>query len=145
MINAEQIKNELKVSYINSDGLVGFKTFKIPESEQFEWIHANKEYDPIVRSWDNKKVRKKATTILNSYRIAEFLMTMPQKDQDEIFANNTPKKYYCDIETEILDVFDFIQLGYARGRNAQYLLGFELDLMWERKLADLRQEFGITV
>lgn len=105
MINAEQIKNELKVSYINSDGLVGFKTFKIPESEQFEWIHANKEYDPIVRSWDNKKVRKKATTILNSYRIAEFLMTIPQKDQDEIFANNTPKKYYCDIETEILDVF----------------------------------------
>lgn len=45
--------------------------------------------------------------------------------------------------TEILDLFDSIQTGYARGRNAQYLLGYELDLMWERKLDDLRQEFGI--
>jgi len=105
MVSVEQNKNELIVSYINKEGIIDFKRFKIPESELFEWVYSSKDCDPIVRSWDDKKVRKKSTNTLNSYRIAEFLMTIPQRDQDEIFENNIPKKYFCDIETEILDVF----------------------------------------
>lgn len=106
MINIEQNDRTLTISFINKDGDVELKNIDIPPDELFEWnVTTNSKGDPIIRSWDGKPVRKTSTNHLNKYRVTEFLTQLPQNIQDEIFQFNVPKKYFCDIETEILDEF----------------------------------------
>ncbi len=105
MINIEQDFNfNIKVSYIDKNGDIAFSKFNIPESERYDW-EVTKKTDSNMFSWDGKPVRKKATKMLNSYRITEFLESLPEKDQTEIFQYNEPKKYFVDIETDCSEEF----------------------------------------
>jgi DNA polymerase elongation subunit (family B) len=105
VVNIEQKNNALVISYVDSTGDISFRKIPIPAEEYYEWVYSDRDADPVMKSWDGKKVKKQASKFLNKYRITEFLMKQPQSIQDEIFALNIPKKYYCDIETEILDEF----------------------------------------
>lgn len=103
MVNIEQKNNSLIISYIDTTGNLQLKTIPIPQEEYYEWVYCDRGGDPVIRSWDDKKVKKQPARFLNNYRITEFLMTLPDAQQKELFSMNIPKKYYCDIETEMLE------------------------------------------
>lgn len=105
MISIEQSLGLLNISYINKEGTVSFKEIEIPKKEMFEWVLEGEKVVPGILSWDGKPVYKKRTNFLNRYRVSEFLIQQPKEVQDEIFQFNIPQKYFCDIETEILNEF----------------------------------------
>lgn len=106
MVNIEQNDGTLNISYVNSDGQISFEMIEIPEEERFEWVITSaSKGEHEVKSWDGKPVKKIPARFLNKYRISEFLIQQPKEIQDRIFQFNTPHKYFCDIETEILDEF----------------------------------------
>jgi len=108
MINIEQNRGNLKISYINEDGQVAITNIVVPKKEKFQWIYSHgtsKRVNPDFVSWDEKEVSKQPTNYLDKYRMTEFIEGLPASTKKKIFSNNTPRKYYIDIETEILDEF----------------------------------------
>ena len=60
---------------------------------------------PLYKSWDHKSVKLIEVTHPDRYAIYEFLDSLPDQEKEEIFGFNTPKIYFIDIETEIVDGF----------------------------------------
>jgi DNA polymerase elongation subunit (family B) len=99
MINVEQIDQTFKISYFDVDGNIDFVYIPIPESEMYEWVIAdNKKPDSYFKSWDNKPVAKRKTQFLSKMRTEEFLLNQPDEIKNKIWAYNTPKKFFIDIE-----------------------------------------------
>jgi DNA polymerase elongation subunit (family B) len=65
----------------------------------------DKDKHPTFKSWDGKSVKQIEVNHPDRYAIYEFLDSLPQNEQDEIFEFNVPKTYFIDIETEIVDGF----------------------------------------
>lgn len=103
MVNAEQINDILRVSYINEKGNIELEAIRIPQSEMFSW--EPKQPDETKSIWYKKELSKKKTNFLNPLRKNEFLHSLPNDIQSKIFSSYDPKIYFCDIETEIIDEF----------------------------------------
>lgn len=108
MINIEQTNNSIKISYYNTEGNIAFKEIMLKKSDYFDWYYVNerdakdmKRADPVIRSWDNKPVKKVPTKFLNKWRIQEIIAQQSDEFKNEIYAMNTPKKYFFDIETVV--------------------------------------------
>jgi len=105
MVNIEQHKNLLKVSYVNKEGNIELMDIEVPEKEYFKWGYSTATGSKKYKSWDNKPIKKIKTNYLDKYRITEFLLTQSEEVQSKLFDLHTPKIYFVDIETEILDEF----------------------------------------
>jgi len=106
MIDAEQIRDSLKISYFNDKGEVAMKDIKIPESELFEWIECNPsdpDRVPGILSQKKNPVKKKQKRYLNRYRIMEFIRDLPEEDLATIFKPVNIQVTSHDIEVEIFD------------------------------------------
>jgi DNA polymerase elongation subunit (family B) len=105
IINTESIFNDLIITFINESGCVETYSEKIPESEMYNWNYCSKKNQETI-AWNNKPINKKPSQKLDKFRLFEYLLTSLEKEtQDRIFAKNLPKKFFCDIETEVLDEF----------------------------------------
>lgn len=107
MINVEQSYNDLKISYYNTTGGITIETVPIPKSEMFVWKQCETSEDlkyavKGIVSQEGKPVRKVGKKYLDKFRKIEFLMSLPEETKKRIFAYNVPKKWYVDIETEII-------------------------------------------
>src|SRR5574343_695606 len=115
MVNISQFKDKLKVSYIDEKGNIKLLDIPLPESERYEWNITNeddKKKDSVKLNWDDRPVKKvKAGKNLSRYRIQEYLLSLPDSVKSKIFSQNTPKMYFCDIETDILED------GFAKPEN----------------------------
>lgn len=106
IVDYEYKNGKLIVSCIGDNGNIQLKYFDWKRPEKFELTD---EFDPNAhpkyRSWDGRKVKKVYTNNPNNnrYAIYEFLDSLPEKEQDEIFNYKEPNIYFCDIETEIVD------------------------------------------
>ena len=96
----------LVISYVDNSGDIKLK--------YYEWDNPMKyvtcaEDDPdrhdTFKSWDGKSVKLESVTNPDRYTVYEFLDALPEKEKDVIFEYNTPKIYFVDIETEIVDGF----------------------------------------
>jgi hypothetical protein len=94
----------LVISYVDNTGDIKLK--------YFEWDNPMKyvtcsDDDPqrhkIYKSWDSKSVKLESVSNPDRYTVYEFLDSLPEKDKNEIFEYHTPKIYFVDIETEIVD------------------------------------------
>lgn len=99
---------ELIVSYVATDGTIKYLRYAIPASEMFEWeySHSTPYNDPIVKSFDNKPVRRAKVTNgrLSDDRLYQILYDLNANGQlDEIFKLNYPNTYFWDIEVEVDD------------------------------------------
>jgi DNA polymerase elongation subunit (family B) len=99
MINIEQTKSNLAVSYYNEAGEIEIWNQQIPESDLFEWVESKTKTS--VQSWDNKWMSKQKTSYLSKWRIKEIIYRLPM--DHKIFQINQPKKFFCDIETFVGD------------------------------------------
>ena len=97
---------KLVISYVDNSGDIKLK--------YFEWENPMKyvtcsDDDPdrhnTFKSWDGKSVKLESVSNPDRYTVYEFLDALPEKEKDVIFEYNTPKIYFVDIETEIVDGF----------------------------------------
>lgn len=107
MINIEQANGELKISYIDKNGEIAYKSIKLKPTDYFEWQYCDpkrpsdmKLADPVWRSWDDKPIKKVKTKFLPKWRVQEKILEHPEI-HDDIYAFNTPKKFFVDIETVV--------------------------------------------
>ena len=104
MINIEQERGFLNVSYYDTDGEIVIKNIKLSNEQQFEWVDNTRSRDehPIFKSWATKgPVSKKKGFFLSKARQIEVLEQLPKDVQDEIYQFNIPKKSFVDIETRV--------------------------------------------
>lgn len=108
MINIEQDNGVVRISYYNKEGDIAFKEFQIPSNEYYDWHYVNekdphdvKKTDKKFKSWDGKPVKKVPVKVLSRWRIRELIEQQSDDFKNEIFALNTPKTFFCDIETVI--------------------------------------------
>lgn len=115
MISIEQDGSKLIVSFFDDKGNNRVAKVPIPTSQQFNW--ANYNGDPHVMripdkvSQYNRPVYKKKGVMLNKYRQREFIESFPKEWLDMIFGNHKPRKYFMDIETEVIDGFPDVLVG----------------------------------
>lgn len=114
ILDIEQKAHELTCSYFNKEGVVEYVRIPIEKEERFNWKECSpqdKDKDPIVQTWDKKPVKKvfgspNSFFKLSKYRIEELLAKYSDSDiAKPLFEFNMPKKYFVDIEVEVLDGF----------------------------------------
>ena len=107
MINIEQKGNKIIISNFNKKGLVQLHEFIVPKKDMFDWeYYCGKGKEEGIMSWDNKPVQKSNTVRrLNRFRLIEWIENLTDQDKSKIYDFNSPKKFFCDIEVEIEDVF----------------------------------------
>lgn len=96
----------LVVSYVDKTGEIKLKYYKWDNPMKYEVCDDNdSQRHPIYKSWDGKSVKLVEVDNPDRYAIYEFLDSLPKEEQDEIFEFNTPKIFFLDIETEIVNGF----------------------------------------
>lgn len=114
IVNIEQRKGKLIVSYINKEGNISFMQLNIPAAHQYVYVYAKGGgADPRVRSWDNRPVRKVPSEFLSRYRIQEFFVDAGEEIVGPLFERNKPNAYSCDIEVDVDE-----EIGFAEPRDA---------------------------
>jgi len=115
MISIEQEYDTLKISFFDENGDNKILKAKIPESQLFNWANCNG--DPVLTPFPGKMsqykqpVYKKKGTYLNKYRQREVMDKFPQHWKDMIHSRNKPRKFFMDIETEVIDAFPDVNVG----------------------------------
>lgn len=106
MIDIEQRDSSLQISYFDKTGEIAIQKFLIPASEMFEWEYCDardKAVEPGIKSWDGLPVKKRRTKFLSKWRIDEYLYGLPPEETQNIYEFNIPKKFFVDIEVEVID------------------------------------------
>ena len=105
IVNVYNNDTDLNIVFINDNGQTETLIHKLMVSELYNYEISDRHAGEQKKTWDGNFIRRTKTKILNKYRIHEILLNLPQNIQEKIFKYNEPKKYFCDIETEILDEF----------------------------------------
>ena len=106
MVDIQQTRERLKISYIDKSGEISFKEIAIPRTEKYAWeVTSEHRCDPVFKSWDEKPVKKIQTNWLSRYRIEEFLTSLGPEYTKELYEFNKPNTVFCDIEVEVGDEF----------------------------------------
>jgi DNA polymerase elongation subunit (family B) len=97
---------KLVCSYVDKSGDIKLKYYDWDNPMKYVTCEENDpQRHPTYKSWDNKNVKQIEVDRPDRYAIYEFLDSLPQEEQDELFEYNLPKTYFIDIETEIVDGF----------------------------------------
>tara|TARA_R110000744_G_scaffold363853_1_gene472286 strand:+ start:1554 stop:2960 length:1407 start_codon:yes stop_codon:yes gene_type:complete len=106
ILDIEQTKDKVIISYYNEEGTVSFKQYPI---KQFQNWYVCGEKDKGVsdkfKNWDGRSVKLGNSRQYNKFGLTYFMNSLPERDKKEILAYNMPKTYFVDIETEIVDGF----------------------------------------
>ena len=106
ILDVEQRDKDVIISYYDSEGKVAYKQYPIPKYQNW-YICSDKDRDSSseYKNWDGRSVKLGTGRQFNKFSLVYFLDSLPEKDKAEIFADHKPKKYFVDIETEIVDGF----------------------------------------
>ena len=97
---------KLVASYVDKSGDIKLKYYDWENPMKYVTCEENDpQRHPSFKSWDGKNVKQIEVDRPDRYAIYEFLDSLPQDEQDELFEYNLPKIYFIDIETEIVDGF----------------------------------------
>ena len=115
----------LSISHFNKEGNVEFIQIPLTKEERFAWEEC-KEDDPKrdleFKTWNGRHVKKASIEYthgkinkhrLNKFRINEILATR-EAQAAPLKEFNLPKKYFIDIEVEVLDGFPTAELAQNR-------------------------------
>lgn len=108
LIETQYLSNtrRLVVSYVDKSGEIKLKYYEWENPMKYIACDDNdKDKHPTFKSWDGKAVKQIEVNHPDRYAVYEFLDSLPDSEKDEIFEFNTPKTYFIDIETEIVDGF----------------------------------------
>jgi DNA polymerase elongation subunit (family B) len=119
MLVETQYKNgKLVVSYVDKTGEIKLKYYNWDNPMKYETCDDNDpQKHPYYKSWDGKHVKQVEVNYPDRYATYEFLDSLPESERNEIFEFNTPKIYFIDIETEIVDGFPEAEDIYDKAGN----------------------------
>lgn len=96
----------LVVSYVDKNGELKLKYYNWDNPMKYVSCDDNDPHQhPKYKSWDDKRVKQVEVNYPDRYTVYNFLDDLPEAEKEEIFAFTTPKIYFIDIETEIVDGF----------------------------------------
>lgn len=97
MIDVEQSRDNVKISYIGKDGNRAYKYYNPRKKWRWEYTTpTDPKRDRQFKSWDGRNVKRDFSKFFDHLTIHEFLDT--QKDSHELFEYNKPRMHFCDIE-----------------------------------------------
>jgi hypothetical protein len=108
LVDTQYLRNtkKLVVSYVDKQGDIKLKYYNWDNPMKYVKCEENDpRRHPIYKSWDNMNVKQVEVDYPDRYAIYEFLDSLPESEKEEIFEFNTPKIYFIDIETEIVEGF----------------------------------------
>lgn len=107
IIDIQNSGESLIVSHYTEEGDVNLLKIKIPKHLQFVWKKtspSDRQKDPEWMSWDGHPVKKSPETWkFDKYRVVEILEAIDPQITKPLWDDQTPKKYFVDIEVEITD------------------------------------------
>ena len=107
---------KLVTSYVDKSGDIKLKYIDWQQPMKYVACeHNDKDKHPTFKSWDNKPVKLIPTDNPDRYSVYEFLDSLPQKEQDELFEFNVPKIFFVDIETAQKEGGGFSEAKDAEG------------------------------
>lgn len=106
LVETQYKGKKLVVSYVDESGEIKLKYYNWDNPMKYVTCDDNdNQKHPEYKSWDGKSVKQIEVNYPDRYATYEFLDSLPEKEKEEIFKFNTPKIYFIDIETEIVDGF----------------------------------------
>lgn len=106
LVETQYKNNKLIVSYVDGSGDIKLKYYNWDNPMKYVTCDDNDPYKhPTYKSWDGKSVKQIEVNYPDRYATYEFLDALPEDEKKEIFDFHTPKIYFIDIETEIVDGF----------------------------------------
>ncbi len=98
--------NDLNITFVNDSGNIETHVHTLRNEELFNWeISDSSTNREKIKHWNGQFIKRVRAKKLNRYRIQEILLGLPNDIKEKIFKYNEPKKFFCDIETEILNEF----------------------------------------
>jgi len=143
LVDTQYLTNtkNLVVSYVDKTGDIKLKYFNW--ENPMKYIICD-DSDPKrhekFKSWDGKSVKLESVTNPDRYTIYEFLDSLPEKEKEEIFEYNTPKIYFVDIETEIVDGFPDAETAPTKVLSISIVYEDKIILLGLRDMPDDMQE-----
>lgn len=160
ILDIEQKQHELTCSYFNKEGIVEYVRIPINKEDRFNWVECSandKEVDLIHKTWDGKPV-KKSTEPTKRYGYSKFELTkyrieeLMQKYYDisaPLREFNMPKKYFVDIEVEVLDGFPDPETAQSKvtaisiaGSDSKMILVLGLKDLSEQQCTDIESDIN---
>lgn len=108
LIDIQYLENTKKLicSYTDNDGEIKLKYYDWQDPFKYEVCDENDVHrEKILKSWDNKPIKKVLVSMPDRYSIYEFIDALPKEEKDILFAYREPTVYFIDIETEVLGEF----------------------------------------
>lgn len=95
-------ERELVVSCYDENGEIALLRKPIHESDMFVW--SKSDVPSEHRNWDGKFLTQAPSKYLPKFRIEEMIESrLSKREKDMIYSGYDPKKYYLDIEIQLLD------------------------------------------
>ena len=92
--------SNLVISYYQPDGTIGFIKKPILSHDLFNWVLTPSPTE--FRNWDGKFLKKAPGKWLSRFRLEELTQgRLSQEELDSIYSDDSPKKYYLDIEIQL--------------------------------------------
>ena len=104
ILDFEYRNKQILISEINEDGDIKLNYYPWSSPQKFVPCD-DSDPDKHVKytTWDKKPVKLQYTSRPNRFAIYEFLDRLDEKEKERLFSYQTPKTFFVDIETEILD------------------------------------------
>lgn len=131
-------KKKLLLSYTDDDGNIKIKYYDW--EKPMKYVECDND-DPLkhhkYKSWKNKPVKLVETNNPDKYTIYEFIDSLPQEEIDLIFKYNTPKIFFIDIETEIVDGFPDPQKAETKILTISIVYDRNVIILGYKKISDV--------
>jgi len=101
LIDYEYKNQNLIVSYFDKNGDAKLKYYDFKPSKFISTSLDDPERHEKYVTWDGKPTKEIYTKYPNKYAIYDFLESLPEEEQKDLFDYNEPNVYFIDIETEI--------------------------------------------
>jgi len=101
LIDYEYRNNHLIISHFDKKGNIKLKRFNWIPTKFISTSLDDPDRNEKYVTWDGKPTKEIYTKYPNKYSIYDFLETLSEKEQIELYEYNEPNIYFIDIETEI--------------------------------------------
>lgn len=109
LVDIATLPTGIEVSYVNELGGISIKQYKTQDAQyQFPIWEVSNEVLPEfehIRDYRGLPVKRSYANKWDTFNILQFLLNLPAEEQEILWAYNSPKLYFFDIETEIGDSF----------------------------------------
>jgi len=113
ILDFEYKHNKILISEIDENGDIKINYYPWASPKKFvPCSDDDPDKHPKYTTWDKKPVKLQYTSRPNRFAIYEYLDRLDEKEKERLFSYQTPKIFFVDIETEILDT------GFVEPKNA---------------------------